>query len=509
MEASNAILVVEYKQPDLIVTGITPNCGYLFANESNEISATVKNNGSADAGAFNVSFVIDGFSATASVSTLGAGNDTEVSITDLPLRTAGDSVTITITADCNGDVSESNETNNVTVQEETVMNNGYKGKRYTGGSDITTWQTIELQGDLLYSVGDSQYFSGSSTPWTTYTVNWTVGDLPVPGPATVKEARLYVNYNWDKVDGMPDNVSLSFNGVAQTRDAFYTDRKGYASSNYPCGMLVYDVTADFSTGGDTAILTNLNPVKGNPSLRGMLLVVIYEDATEPLRAILVNEEYDYLYGASSKCTTPDEATAYAPFAGSFELSTVNSAQLITVAPSAGPNEGELLFNGQIWTNVWNFAGSSQIGIDDRDVKAYLATTNEAGFQSSADYMEASNAILVLEYEPSKSKRGGGGAYTATDSDGDGYSDIEEILAGTDPNNADDYPHKSAVTPASAPTITPTPKPTMSPVPTPVVTPVAPPASATPTPTPEEPGFEAICAIACLLAIAYVALRKRN
>jgi subtilase family serine protease len=135
--------------PDLVVTSVTPNCGYLFANESNEISATVKNNGSADAGAFNVCFVIDGFNATAPVSALSAGNDTAVSITDPTPRTADDSVTITVMADCDGDVSESNETNNVTVQEETVMNNGYNGKRYTGGEDITTREAFDLKGDLL------------------------------------------------------------------------------------------------------------------------------------------------------------------------------------------------------------------------------------------------------------------------------------------------------------------------------------------------------------------------
>ena len=49
------------------------------------------------------------------------------------------------------------------------------------------------------------------------------------------------------------------------------------------------------------------------------------------------------------------------------------------------------------SDVWSFAGDSEIGIDDRDVTAYLnATANEAGFQSSEDYMEASNAILVVE-----------------------------------------------------------------------------------------------------------------
>jgi hypothetical protein len=395
--------------PDLIVESVTPNCGgYLFGNESNTISAVIGNTGPDGASASDASFVLsDGHSGIVSVPALGAGNNTTVSITDPTIRNAGVAVTITVTADCNGAVAEGNESNNATDLGVTVVNNGYKGKTYTGGPNMTTWKTYDLNGNLVYSAGNSYYLSSSATSgdpdWTAYGVSWTADDLPVPGTATIKDARLYVMYTWDKKEVMSNNVSVDFNTITQALDVHYQDEKMHATS-YPYGMLVYNVTADFDTGGNIADLNNSYPGGDNVSMRGMMLMVIYEDACELRKQIFVNEEFDLLYGGSGKCTTPEEATAWAPITGPAIMAGDVSARLITFAPGAdgsgSAGEGELSFNGYVWNDEWTDNEVHQIGISDRDVTSHLQSTgNLVGFQSNADYMEASNAILIVEEMP--------------------------------------------------------------------------------------------------------------
>ena len=97
-----------------------------------------------------------------------------------------------------------------------------------------------------------------------------------------------------------------------------------------------------------------------------------------------------------------------------------------------------------------------------------------------------------------------GTYTLEADDGDGHTDTVTVEI------------KAAVpspTPSPSPTVSPTPTPTPSPSPTPTPT-VSPVATPTPTPTPSPspsptPGFEAIFAVAGLLAVTYFVLRRRK
>jgi PGF-CTERM protein len=92
-----------------------------------------------------------------------------------------------------------------------------------------------------------------------------------------------------------------------------------------------------------------------------------------------------------------------------------------------------------------------------------------------------------------------GTYTLEADDGDGNTDTVTVTIG-------------AAAPTTAPTAAPTAAPTTAPTAPPPVTTPAPTAAPTPaaaTPTPEEPGFEAVFAIAGLLAVAYLVLRIKK
>ena len=96
-----------------------------------------------------------------------------------------------------------------------------------------------------------------------------------------------------------------------------------------------------------------------------------------------------------------------------------------------------------------------------------------------------------------------GTYILEADDGEGHTDTVtvEIKAAVPSPTPSPSPTVSP-TPTPTPTPTPSPSPTVSPVATPTPTP-------TPTPSPTPPGFEAIFAVAGLLAVTYFVLRRKK
>lgn len=389
-------------QADLEVTTITPNSGCgneLFAHEPNTVNATVRNNGPDVAGSFIVRFLVDGSETLVPVDGLAAGSTLLVQATDTGLFETGDGVIINVTADSGSAISDPDRTNNSLQVTKTVYNNGYKGKRWTGGDDIDTRAAFDGQYTLQVSTGNSQY---AGAPWSTCTASWSQSDLPVQAGSTVVSARLYQGYTFDQTPGGVPNWTMSFNGVTVNPESVYTDRKGYGSYNYPSGLYQYNVTGLFDISGNSLVLT---PGSGNNNgVYGSYLVIVCEDPAASESRILINDGCDMLYAGAARSVNSTEATAFAMFEG-VETTGLTGARVYTVLPSANEADKSMfLFNGQEYGDFSpGYLGGPQISISEFDVMDDLvAGENEAGMQSlisgtSGDNMVAMNAIIVLEY----------------------------------------------------------------------------------------------------------------
>ncbi|WP_155396543.1 PKD domain-containing protein [Methanosarcina barkeri] len=404
------ITVSSAKTNDLTISGIinTVPSSAVFAKEANTVKITdVKNTGTDTLTnislALYASDVSDGTVPvnTTTISSLAGGAKTTVSLIDPTIRSLeGGTVTYTAVVDPDNLIPENNEANNNASVDKPVKYNGYKGKRYwEGGSDITTKETYDLQGNLLYSTQPSSAYKG--VKWTGRTETWTASDLLIPSGSTVEKALLYVPYNWDTNPGGVPKWTATFNGNTLANGTLYTDKSNFGSyANYTYGLYVFDVTDQFDTAGNSLIMAPDS--ENSNALYPSTLVVVYRNSNETRKQIFINDECDELaYSPTSYGTTLEEATAYAPFTDmSVETEKVRNATLYSFVGSAGPNEGNLLFNGNtVASNAWQ-GDSSSSNAQVFDVKNYINETgNEAGIQgTTSGGMDALQQILVVEYQ---------------------------------------------------------------------------------------------------------------
>jgi len=379
-------------KPDLKVTELRANCGELFANASNIINATIDNIGTNASGAFNVSFDTGSFSKEVRVNDLAVNGTTIVSVTDPTQRHAGESVTISVTVDC--DSEETTEDNNAISIVKEVVNNGYKGKSVAGLPSLVLLEHQKIRGNLVYTVGNSSKVELEPANTTTTGFN-----ITIPDSASLKTARLYVYWydSYSSTEHGDADLTVVVEGHSfTTPDAMYTDEKGFGSYNYPKGTYVYDVSSAISGTGTYAAIMENGANNTSTVLTGQMLLVVYEEGSEPEREYWITEGCDLLMVNSKYCVSPGEAIANVTLEGEIANATNKSARLITVVAQGNEQGTDLTFNEQVWEDVWqDYAGNSKLCIDDRSVIP-AASDNVVGFRDTGTMgMQASNAILVV------------------------------------------------------------------------------------------------------------------
>ena len=416
---------------DLNVTDIdvNPNCNTggneIFVNESNEICATVYNAGPGDiTGNFDVSFYDDANSVNMGTATVTSGlltgANTTVCIywtpssTDYPDLSGehpaiGIPATVNATVDCNGAVTETDETNNTLLLNTEVSANGYKSKNFDSDPLTEPLEKFKYEGDL-FTGGLAYNVSGvKAYPFAPGDNQTRIHHIDLPSGTTVKDARLYIvwyDYFNNPVPGCLANLSVYFTGPGgsatfTTPDAMYTDQKAYDGYDTPKGKYAYNVTSLVTdTSNDYSVnVENIDPTNST-TLLGGILVVVYEGGEEEIQ-LWWQEGCDLLSGRTTYCSSTTEATATVALPGSINLATVDSANLITFVDQGMTPGSNLLFNGiNIKTDAWDAPTEaytdSKINIENESV-SLLASGNNMGFQDTGTAgMQANLAFLVVK-----------------------------------------------------------------------------------------------------------------
>ena len=261
------------------------------------------------------------------------------------------------------------------------------------GDRLEVYQHEKIQGDLVFTIGDSKY-SGEIPSGNSFDVNF---ETSLPDDSGIELARLYVYWSWSYSgnEGVMPGLETTFQDSLLVSDKEYTDRKGEGSYDYPSGTYAYDVTSLVSGNGQY-LATVKNTGDGQSfAVTGMGLLLVYEDGGQEIE-YWIGEGSDMIY---AKDIDQNYTITKALFGGLDDLENIDTSTLTTVVPGGNKGKNTLYFNAQSWDGVFNGEPSEDIAIDTRDVTNYLQNTNTVNIQDSGDYMTTSNAILVVKYSP--------------------------------------------------------------------------------------------------------------
>ena len=452
--------------PDLIITAIKPyhyawceECdppcpkGDPWFNLKNYVEVTVVNNGTADAGSFEVTLYIDGEPLEPEgVDELSADpehNTTDVKFEWVPegedplswTDTAEGAIsyyddtsreyTLRAVVDEEDEVDEGdNEDNNefIKEQEQKVIWNGY-----TADQPLKNYVHDEIEGRIIYTTGDGQYrgrFTDGTEYGTYYDVNY---DLKILG--NVKLARLYIYHTWSKPDHTAPKIGVTLKTPSDdtyelSMEKSYNDIKGdFGAWWYVWGTYAYDITEYVKeTGTYVVTVTNLNDGSDSDfateyAFAAPAILVVYEDTTSPKREYWINEGADILLGGrrgDGGFLDLEECLNTATFDGEHLDLEVEKATLAVVSAWGDSLEDDILyFNGEeLGEGVYCGyhdpcrsdeeiegismsigASEAQVGIAAFDVTGDLEKRDNKVIQGDdGDNMMPVNAFLMITYE---------------------------------------------------------------------------------------------------------------
>ncbi len=334
----------------------------------------------------------------------------------------GGNYTVSLIADSTGDVCESNnlypegEDNNATSVDVHV----YNSSGYTGGGELVNVAQGEVNGRVVYTVGDepSCQYSGMTPSGGEKTVTYT-GVVP-KGSGNIEFARLFVYwFTWDPGNPVLAGMNAAFNGHSLTMAGNYSDHPGATMFDTGYGLYSYDVT-DYVTKGENKATVRITS-EWSVGIDAIGLLVVYEDEDEPFTKYWVNEGADIMMAGNGAFPTgllDGDCITTATFDDVEREDTENvNASLLTVLgfymAYGEPSDDALEFNGKsvgsrihsdgmsgYWEPHYRDTGIALTNDRWEDVTDDLERgDNLAKIWSKGNFMMPNNAFLRLIFPP--------------------------------------------------------------------------------------------------------------
>ena len=394
--ALQQFIVFEYDVTSAKAKVSTEYSNSAYAGTDNVLKLDLTNNGTVDT-VYHIDLYADGDLVDSIEAEIDCGENSTLYLIDDTIRPVTEN---TINGNDNAKVNytiviSDNATDEI-LDEITItpviVYNGYLGKDYAYPNDtIQFFDAITVNGGVIIDTLNDTTYLGTKT--TNRTDVWTVD---VPNDAEFVEAFVYLAYNWDKTNGTCPVFNTTFNGETVTPIAHYRDQSniGGNSAKYGYGLLVYDVSEYIAAGENSfELLKDYDVTAVYPST----LVAFYDVEDSPIltTAYMFNGA-DLLYNAYNFLGRPVESNSVLYI---DSVDDIDEATLLVFAASGQAGEGNLIVNGDEYTNVWegtsNSAAAYLINITDS-----IDESNNVSFVSTGGTILAlQQFVIVSEYAP--------------------------------------------------------------------------------------------------------------
>ena len=366
----------------------TEYTGAAFAGCNNTLSVQIN---ASKSGKYIIKLSADGKVVDEKEVNLTAGLNTAVLLTDPTVRPV-DASTVNGANNNNVtysvDIINSNKTAGSSSVKVPVLYNGNLGKdlAYPAGG-FEPFLNITVNGDIIVDIKDVSSYLGS--PALNRLDVW---NISLGSDSSIVKSFIYVPYNWfNPNSGIKEDLNMfnaTFNGVKVVPSLMYRDQGNLGSyGKYGYGVLVYDVTGLVRKGENSFNLTKL---AGTPAVYPSVLVYMYNTtSSNTLKEIYIINGADLLAGTYNLANR----TVHADSEISVYSKVTDSAKLYIIAASAQKGEGDIIFNGKVYEDVWN-GTTSTTDLYTLNITGLVKNTNDISFKATGATILALPQIIV-------------------------------------------------------------------------------------------------------------------